>query len=164
MKSGTTIGRKGTAKRRIMIREYFSNTYFKKTKKSDPFESEDSEVDDSEWDIDPFELQTTKEYKLFAKDENNSDKEASDDNQIKDDILSTTPNLAEADKFIASIKLTNNNRKTYKENFVLPNTLDTHLDMKMPETLELFKKESQKLDKLRLQEINGNSSDDDLLI
>lgn len=142
MKKKSNVGGLKTAKRRIQVRQFFENTIMKVKKYSDPFDEEenDENFDESEWNIKPFKVNMKKNHKLFEKEEGKEEEEPFDD------ILVKHRDLAEADKFIASLKHTDQKITLQKENVFKNSNFITDCNFK--DTYEKFKTESEKLNKI----------------
>lgn len=142
MKKKSNIGGLKTAKRKILVRQFFENAIMKVKKYSDPFEDEETEenFDESEWNIKPFKINMKKNHKLFEKEEGKEEEEPFDD------ILVKGRDLSEADKFIASLKHTDQKITLQKENSFKNSNFITDFNFK--ETYEKFKTESEKLNSI----------------
>lgn len=140
MKKKSSIGGLKTAKRKILVREFFEKTLIKVKKYSDPFENDESveSCDESEWNIKPLKINLKKNHKLFEKEE-----EEEEETQLFDDILVKNRDLAEADRFIASLKLPSHKIALQKENSFRSANFITDYNFK--ETYEKFKTESERL-------------------
>lgn len=160
MKKKSIIGGSKTAKRKILIREFFENKIIKMKKFSDPFEDGESDeaIDESEWNLKPLKINLKKNHKLFEKEE-----EQEEETQPSDDILLKNRDLDENDRFIASLNLPRIKTSVQKENsFKSSNFIS---DFNYKETFEQFKTETERL-KTMLDEGNCDDSDicDDFLI
>ncbi|KAK8888045.1 hypothetical protein M9Y10_039105 [Tritrichomonas musculus] len=144
----STIGGKGTAKRKILIRQFIESTIMKERKYSDPFDDDESqEIDDSEWNIKPMKINYKRNRKLFE-----AQKDPDEETQPEDDILVKNRDLAEADRFIASLKLPSKKNVSLKENLAYKANLMNNYDLK--ETYEKFKVESQRLSSILNDDCN----------
>ena len=158
MRKNNFIGGKNTAKRKTQIREFIACMYKKEQKLSDPFEdsSDSEEIDESEWKMKPLKINYKKNYKLFQ----NEDEEEDDFSESQpDEILVRAHNLDEADKFIASLKF-NPKKKSQTTDYPKLKVESAFSSC----DFEAFKKEAERLNTLRNQEINGVSDEDDNII
>lgn len=146
------LGSRHTAKRRIQIRKYLDQRYQHNREFSDPFAQEDNETTNV-LKVDTVKYSFKTDY-IPEKD--------SDDEQDKDGIL-IIPNedsLAEADRFIAALKIPKMKaawslqQPKLKRIRVAPSY----------DLLKEFREESAKLEKMKSTDVVESDNDEDLLI
>lgn len=159
MKRKTSIGGLKTAKRKILVREFFQEKFTKEKKFSDPFENDESqeEYDESEWNLKPLKINRKKNHKLFEQ-----ETELDEESQPSDDILVKNRDLDEADRFIASLKFPTKKIVLQKENLVPNSNYIPKYNFK--ETFEKFKVESEKLNNILNNDLENEDEEADFLI
>jgi hypothetical protein len=131
------IGGRHTAKRRIQIRQFVAKCGVQSKRQSDPF------VPDNE-DLSPAEVLNVRPVKLSFKAGYAEDSDV----DVSDEILSAKINLDEADRFIAVLRVPSVSHVFHPT--VKPRLLT-------PVDLEMFRKQSEKLERLRWEQAEDSS-------
>ena len=135
------IGGRNTAKRKIQIRKYIAEQFHAMRTYSDPFLHDESEGEDT---LKPRELKFS--FKGHYK------TESTDTSDDEDEILSSKVNLDEADRFIAALKLPKRKKQQQEAKQEKPAPF-------VPLDLTVFKEETEKLEKIRMRESQGESDE-----
>jgi hypothetical protein len=140
------LGGRHTGKRRIQIRQFITERGLQSKRQSTPFAAEDENVPTSNLlNVRPMKLSFKTQFVIEAEPD------------PVDEILSSKINLDEADRFIAVLRMPTRRTPVRAHGPVKPAAL-------APVDLSSFREESERIERMRMAEVQDPSETDDDLI